>query len=288
MSRLAWSPSATITPTWAGTLVRSDLASLHVGGADACVFVEQVAPLLDGTRDLSAIQAALTEWSAASVAALMGKLLARGLVEDVDSASPDVRMRHLARWCRVASSEAAAFAARVAEARVGFTGREAWIGHAVDALSEAGLGGVRRLDDGSPEGASLVVAGIRDGAREAMSRAAERAHRARVMSLWAHLDGATLVLGPLVHPGETACRVCTSEEAVNPRPASARRDGPSLPGVQAARERLAGSLVAMEVIKIITGSAPSRIGGRVLVQDLRTREASFRTLVRVPWCRVCG
>jgi adenylyltransferase/sulfurtransferase len=49
-----------------------------------------------------------------------------------------------------------------------------------------------------------------------------------------------------------------------------------------------GHLVALEVLKLVSGYTRSSLGGRVLVHDLTTFETRLQTLVRLPWCRVCG
>jgi bacteriocin biosynthesis cyclodehydratase domain-containing protein len=52
--------------------------------------------------------------------------------------------------------------------------------------------------------------------------------------------------------------------------------------------QLLGQLVAMEALKVLSAYTPSRLGGRLLIQDLSTFETSRHTLVRLPWCRCCG
>jgi hypothetical protein len=44
----------------------------------------------------------------------------------------------------------------------------------------------------------------------------------------------------------------------------------------------------MEAIKVLSGYTRETLGGRVLIQDLGTFETRIHTLVRLPWCRVCG
>jgi bacteriocin biosynthesis cyclodehydratase domain-containing protein len=52
--------------------------------------------------------------------------------------------------------------------------------------------------------------------------------------------------------------------------------------------QLLGHLVAMEALKVLSAYTPSRLGGRFLIQDLARLETSHHTLVRLPWCKVCG
>lgn len=136
--------------------------------------------------------------------------------------------------------------------------------------------------------ALLVAAVPPDDARQ-VERVSRLAHRAGVVSLWSHLSGTALVLGPLVTPGRTACRVCAAAGGVNPLGAwpPAGTPAPSS-GAPRAMGQLLGHMVAMEALVEITKYTHSELGGRLLVEDLRTLEASRHALVRLPWCPVCG
>lgn len=274
MSLLVWSPSATITATDAGTVLRSDFASLHVRGPDARALVERVLPLLDGTRDLAAVCAALPEYGSESVSRLIGVLVRRGLVEALGATPGD-------RFFQACSGGSGELRARIATARVCFAGGASFVEGAMSALGDAGVREVWRLGRAGIEGASLLVAGFGRGEGRAMLATSKLAHRAGVISLWAEITGGVLALGPVVHPGETACRVCAAVEALHPRE---RPSGPLPWGA----DRLAGSLVALAAIEALTGFGASRLAGRQLREDLRTRETTLTTLVRLPWCRVCG
>jgi hypothetical protein len=73
-------------------------------------------------------------------------------------------------------------------------------------------------------------------------------------------------------------------EALNP--ALIQRPSPSLPA--GATDPLLGHLVALEAVLVLSGCAPSSLGGRVQIEDLVAQESSLHTLVRIPWCKVCG
>ncbi|XYH94551.1 TOMM precursor leader peptide-binding protein [Sorangium sp. So ce1128] len=140
--------------------------------------------------------------------------------------------------------------------------------------------------DGRPH---LLVAASRGDEADLLERAARFGHRARVASLFSHLAGTTAVLGPLVFPGKTACRVCAAAEALNPPPAPPAPPVTAAPAPHAgAMGQLLGHLVAMEALKVLSGYTAPRLGGRLLIQELSTLETSHHTLVRLPWCRVCG
>lgn len=132
----------------------------------------------------------------------------------------------------------------------------------------------------------LLVVAVRGGDTELVEHVARLGHEAGVVSLWSHLAGTTAVLGPLVEPGRTACRVCATAEALNP-PLTGR-PGRAPAAHESAMAQMLGHLAAMEALKVISAYTPSRLGGRILLQDLATFETSYHTLVRLPWCRVCG
>ncbi len=129
---------------------------------------------------------------------------------------------------------------------------------------------------------------------------ARTAHQHSIRSLTIHLHGLEAVVGPAVIPGETACWNCAQQRqlAAASDPAAAREVHRSLLTRHAARPRapmypvpsasLLGSLAALEVIKLLTGYTRARIIGRILVQHLVSLETSYHTVVRLPWCGVCG
>jgi hypothetical protein len=281
--------------------IRSDLETFQLGGADAGVFVAEVLPLLDGTRDRAALSAALGGYSARSVTALLDALEARGLVESVPETPPPGGVgggsAHRGRrgqegFARAWSLDPEVVARRLAEARVLVVGRAPWCATAVIELQAAGVGALRRAGDDDALGRegqeswSLLVAAAAPENLSRVERLARFAHRARIVSLWSHLAGTKAFLGPLVTPGETACRLCATVEALSPLMA-ARAEVVADPRREA-EERLLGHHVALEALKALSGYTISTLGGRVLIQDLATRESSRHTLVRVPWCRVCG
>jgi molybdopterin-synthase adenylyltransferase len=274
------SPSAGITPTGAGVILRSDLGTFQVAGPDTAVFVDRMVPLLDGSRDREAIAAALPGYAGGSVAAFLRLLEDHGLIEEVPGAEAHGRGQEAFLRAWPAAGDAAE---RLARARVICVGRGPWGAAAANALGAAGLSEVRAVDESSAIGGelwSLIVAAVPPADLEEVERVARLAHRANLVSLWSHLAGTKAVLGPLVTPGITACRICATAPGLNPE----LEAGPG----RAAAAKLLGHFVAMEAIRVISGYAPSDLGGRILIEDLATLEISLHTLVRLPWCRVCG
>jgi hypothetical protein len=279
------SRSATITPTPAGVLLRSDLGTFQITGADAGTFLTKLAPLLDGSRDRDAISAALAEYSSASVERFLDMLDVRGLIEEVPSHDHTEHGRGQLEFFQRWSADGPGAWTRLAEARVLVAGAEPWGEVAARELAASGIGEIDRFEGTvrEPE-RSLVVAAVCSDDGAEIERIARSAHRAGVRTLWSHLEGSSAVLGPLTVPFRTACRVCAESSAVNPRLGAPPAEGPRA----AIMARHLGHLVALEVLAIVSGYAETRLGGRALIQDLTTFETTLATLVRLPWCRVCG
>lgn len=281
-------PSVALTRTALGLSIQSDLGAFQLTGADAGVFFEHVAPLLDGTRDREAVLAALPGYSPRSLTVLLDALRSRGLIERVPEAP--VARRGQEEFFRAWSRQPEDLSRRLAEARVLVVGRTSWCGPLAGELAAAGVGTVKRAGDESAlegEAWSLLVVAAAPDHEARVERIARFAHDAGVPSLWGHLGGTTAVVGPLVVPGETACRVCATVEGLNPGLVGRGETGGG-EARRAAREGLLAHQVAMEALKVISGYAPATLGGRVVVRDLVTMGTVRHTLVRVPWCRVCG
>ncbi|MFT3766163.1 MAG: TOMM precursor leader peptide-binding protein [Minicystis sp.] len=314
MSRIRLSTSASITPTPAGVILSSDLGTFQVTGADVRTFLERIAPLLDGTRDRDAITAELSDYAPKSVAAFLELLHKRGLIEEVpENALADDRLRGQDEFLRRWAGPEADPAARLAGGRVLLAGLEPWGAAAAVELAAAGIGALSLFDDEAARRdalaerlrglapscrvdaaaltaieeaapADLIVAAIAPADAARVEQVARSSERASVRCLWAHVAGETAFLGPLSTPGRTACRLCAAAEAVNPPLGCAAADGARA----ALAPALLGHLAALEVIKIVSGYAPSILGGQLLVVDPATHETRLHTLVRLPWCRVCG
>ena len=151
-----------------------------------------------------------------------------------------------------------------------------------------------------PDGAwDLVLATAAADDLALLDALARATHARRLPTLHGHVDRLDAIVGPLVHPGETACWNCTRlrtlAHADQGQTAHALQDA-LLADRPVARRRTylapaaghAGHLLALEAIKLLTGYAPSRLGGRLLVQHLVSLETTVHTIVRLPWCDVCG
>jgi molybdopterin/thiamine biosynthesis adenylyltransferase len=318
MARVRLSPSASVTITPAGVMLRSDLGTIQISGADVRTFVDRIVPLCDGTRDRDAIRAALAEYSARSVDAFLDLLQKRRLIEEVaDTEAPeDERWRgqeeFLRRWPGVPDNPMA----RLRAARSMVVGLEPWGATLAVELAAAGASAIHLVEDdvtrretvadrirglapwcrvdvsamtdldekvvASPD---LLLAALPPEDEAVVERVARYAHRARVPSLWSQVTGGSmLAVGPLVIPGKTACRVCAGQACLNPALAGAGATW----APAAVTTQMLGHLAALEAVKMLTGYAPSALAGRVLGVDPATMETTLQTLVRLPWCPVCG
>jgi hypothetical protein len=278
------SRSANVTKTPTGVLLRSDLGMFEVTGADVEAFVTKLVPLLDGSRDRAGIEAGLSGYSSASVAKFLDVLAERGLIEEVRAGTPDERWRGQVELLRRRASTGEDPMARLARARVLVAGSTPWSEVAADELLRAGIGAIAPLGGSAadPERDLILAAALPEDAAE-IERIAQLAHRTRTRTLWSHLDAAHAVLGPLTVPGKTACRVCASFDVASPFGGTSGR-GPRA----AIAQRLLGHLLALEALEVLLGYTPTKLGGRALVQDVATFETTLHTLVRLPWCSVCG
>lgn len=124
-------------------------------------------------------------------------------------------------------------------------------------------------------------------------------HKAGIPSLYGYLEGLNVVIGPAVIPGQTACWNCCRIRqlgTVNHPEATLALQSSLLTKRTRARTHtymapmppMAGHLLALEAVKLLTRYTPSFAVGRLFVQNLVSFDSSFHTIIRVPWCEVCG
>lgn len=118
--------------------------------------------------------------------------------------------------------------------------------------------------------------------------------------LCANEDGIDLVVGPHIQPYSSACYTCMEMRRASARDfmleehlyqehlASKRPSGQSLPlGEALPFAALAASLVAAEVVRIVTGIAPPTLLNGQLTAPLLSGEFHFNRILRVPRCLDC-
>ncbi|MCU1350047.1 MAG: hypothetical protein JWO56_3077 [Acidobacteria bacterium] len=172
MKSIRLSPSASITTTQSGVVLRSDLGMFQLHGEDVRLFVTSIVPLLDGTRDAGGVAAALPGYSASSVTNFLGLLQQKGLVEHV--ADSDARLaedRFFQKWGR---GDGAALG-QLAEARVAVAGLEPWGAVAAIELAVAGVRRIHLVDDAAVSADDLLaVRALAPGDRGRLRRDAVR------------------------------------------------------------------------------------------------------------------
>ncbi|MYW51685.1 TOMM precursor leader peptide-binding protein [Streptomyces sp. SID8376] len=262
--------------------------------------LEQLAPLLDGTRDLSELQRELAPtMSASDVASLVGALGRAGLLHTRRSRAPGTGDPALAAYWDLAGVPADEPAAT--EVRVETVG-DADATAVREALQSAGL--TVRETDGAPTtsgtsgartGAGLTVVVTDDYLMPELAEVDARQRRIEAPWLLVRPDGATAWLGPVFQPGTNACWHClahrlrahrVSEQPVRralglagpvPRPRTAH------PAARAA----AAHLAALEAAKWLAGHRyPAQSSLRLLAAlDL---ELTAHDVRRRPQCPACG
>ncbi|HEX4961192.1 MAG TPA: TOMM precursor leader peptide-binding protein [Thermoanaerobaculia bacterium] len=353
MTKIRLSPSASITPTSSGVVLRSDLGVFQLQGEDVKLFLTQMVPLLDGARDLDGVAAALPSYTRQSIQGFLELLTQKGLVEPVPEDASGERWQAQERFFQKWGLPAGEGAERLRRARVLVAGLDPWGAAAACELAAAGVGALHLLDDrtvreddllgvrswgpqhlGLPrrealqsvlaataphcavttgplapaDGGEIAIAdgpwdllitGLTHDDLFLLERLARFAHLAGLRSLHGHIDGIEAWIGPAVVPGETACWNCFRLRKLGnadfPSPAHeidrSLRAAPGQP-----RERtflapmapLAGHLLAMEALQLLTGFAASRLPGRLRIVNLINGESTLHGIVRMPWCELCG
>lgn len=353
MARIRLSPSASITPSEAGILLRSDLGMFQLQGSDVQCFVTAMVPLLDGSRDKEAVANDLRQYSRESVVAFLDLLQQHGLVEPMLDEPRDKRWLAQEAFFQKWTERPEELTRRLREAQVLIVGLEPWGAVAAAELAASGIGALHLIDDGHvvtddllssrwwniqqvgrprrealaeslaekfpwcrivtdsipprddggfTTGGShcdLIIGALAGDELLLLRRIAGFAHRAKVTSLYGHLDGLDAVVGPVVVPGQTACWECARlrllanvdhQEAAHALHASllSERAKPRARTYLASMAPLLGHLLALEAVKVVSRYTPSHLAGRLLTQNLVTLETTLHTLIRMPWCEVCG
>lgn len=145
----------------------------------------------------------------------------------------------------------------------------------------------------------LVIACVAADELLILQSVARYAHEARVPSLSACMDGIEAVIGPAVLPGETACwechrlrRLAHSEEGRVEHALQAsllrERPQPRQRTCLASMPAFVGHAVALAAIDLLVRDRASRFAGAVVVQNLVELESSLHSVLRMPWCEICG
>lgn len=246
-------------------------------------YVESVIPLLDGTRDRTALMAAAPGVPPDGLDGLLRGLSAAGLITGSPPAGTEpVDLATLAYW-DAAGLDAGAAARRVAAARVAVRTVSGSAGPAVGAaLVDAGVRVVAEAGD-----ADLVVVVCSDYSDPALVE-----EPADVPWLLVRPTGTRITVGPFLLPGDGPCRCCLATQLAVNRPVDAhlRAAGaaPARPAVELGPVLGIGVQVAVaEAVKWVAGYR--YVGqGQMWMFDSLTLEASRHAVRVLPQCRGCG
>ncbi len=145
----------------------------------------------------------------------------------------------------------------------------------------------------------LVVIALANDEQFRLKATADYIQEHELTALYGSLDGVESWVGPLVTPGESACWNClrlrqlgnadtpTAAHDIDSHSLSADRDSRAR-SLLAPLASVAGSHLAMEAIKILTGFADSELCSTVQVHHLIKGESTRHKIIPMPWCEVCG
>jgi ribosomal protein S12 methylthiotransferase accessory factor len=156
-------------------------------GRDIRLLVEQVTPLLDGTRDRGEVLDAVPEELRPAVRDLLQFLERQGLVEPVPDVAEDplrARWRSQERFFRTWSDRPEEAVRRLKDARVLIVGLEPWGATVAGELAEAGVGALHLLDDGRVSVADLTAARLWHADMLGSLRGPALAERLRTTAPW--------------------------------------------------------------------------------------------------------
>jgi ribosomal protein S12 methylthiotransferase accessory factor len=147
--------------------------------------------------------------------------------------------------------------------------------------------------------ADLIVACLRGDELKLLSAIARFAHKQEIPSLYGCMEDFSAVAGPLVIPGKTPCWNCTrlrilanaqKPEVTHSLQAALLQERPK-PRVSTylpAMTSLLGQLLGIEAVKHVTRYGASTLAGNQLLQNVISLETSRHSILRMPWCEVCG
>src|SRR5438105_10822838 len=155
--RVRLTPSASVTETGSGVVLRSDLGTFQLEGADVGVFVRDVLPLLDGSRDRSGVADELEGYSRESTTAFLDALESYGLLEEVPyGVAEDLRLRGQDEFLKLWGNEDQDRGERLRQAGVVLVGLEPWGAVAAMELAAAGLGRLTLVEDAAVQEDDLL------------------------------------------------------------------------------------------------------------------------------------
>lgn len=272
-------------------LVRGAGIFLRYSG-EAVPVLLAVAPLLDGTRELSALakEAGIAE---ADVRDVVDGLVADKLVEDAAQDEPLAVPGDPAQvraWSLLTHRPHAAHN-RAVDARYLVLGEGQVAEHATRAL--AALGAQRVDARGAPSGHDHVLVCADEPDARAFAAANEAALAAGVVATYAFLDGGEATIGPTVVPKQTACWRCYDLRVLGAHPNPERwmaARGATRPPVPrfGTWPIIVAASAAQAAFVAASGASVPPLAGHVTRLDLLTLQATRHRVLRIPRCPACS
>ncbi len=310
-----------------GTVViRGSVSSIRLAGKGVSAFALKLAQVADATRSSFEVLASLSGFDPDAVDRWLSELVAAGLLVDVPTSREGHKKRaHVALASLGAGSEAIDRLARATVAVIGLD--DLTVGVATCLAHHGIGSVLLVVDPASPEQSSNRIGSLGQHCniitREADSleqltaatagsdflfgslspRLLARAHWAnrsalatQVPAIFGHVHGKLGYAGPLVFPGEGPCMLCYRMRALaceddflaamaleEKRPHAGAGGTPSLPAVVDA----VASVLAMEVVKAMTGLAAPTLVGAVLELDGIDHSRRVHRVLQRPDCPAC-
>lgn len=162
---------------------------------------------------------------------------------------------------------------------------------------EADTDGLLQVQD--PQAWDLVLITLSNDEQYWLSSTARYVHQHDRTALYGSLDGVESWVGPLVSNGDSACWNCLRLRQLGNAdiPTAAHDiDKSSLHSKQGGRARsliaplasVAGSELAVEAIKVLTGFSQSGLHSKVQIHHMLSGESQQHAIIPMPWCEVCG
>ncbi|GCB48183.1 hypothetical protein [Streptomyces sp. NL15-2K] len=186
-----------------------------IKGPGAVRLLPVLLPLLDGTRDATALARA-TAYPQSQIDQVLAVLHLRGLLEEgadapslADASPAQLALARLGTTTRVDPHAGHTFA-RLAAARIVLHGPETMVGPLAEALERAGVGSI----GGTVAGADLVVAVVGTGGldRAAAGELGDECAREGTTFLPVDVAGRVITIGPLLVPETPLCYACLCAE----------------------------------------------------------------------------
>lgn len=276
-----------------GVVLRFGGSVLTFEGLAAVQLMPHLVPLLDGTRTVDDIVAALGEPIRPAVVNVLELLSShRLLIEPAgDPLSPGVqRTAELLAACSPAALTLDHLAAALAAAHIAIAGDGTIATTVAELLRESGVGRVDRVDWEDERSLACDLAVAAPAADEVDRLGPWNARALEAGTSWLQVlpfDGSLATVGPIFVPHESACHECyRRRRSANVSPVPDREHGryPHAPGLDAI---LAG-LATLVGVRWLAARSGGDVGELIAVELAPELATSRHVLFRVPRCPACS